>query len=62
MIDAFTAHKYMTSQRESDLREVAYIIKTGQSNSLVAACDMVGLDASELTQHEIDIIKKLVNK
>lgn len=62
MIDAFTAHKYMTSQRESDLREVAHIIKTGQMNSLVAACDMVGLDASELTKNEIDIIKKLVNK
>lgn len=62
MIDAFTAHKYMTSQRESDLREVAHIIKTGQTDSLVAACDMVGLDASELTKNEIDIIKKLVNK
>lgn len=62
MIDAFTAHKYTTSQRESDLREVAHIIKTGQTDSLVAACDMVGLDASELTQHEIDIIKKLINK
>lgn len=62
MIDAFTAHKYMTSQRESDLREVAHIIKTGQTDSLVAACDIVGLDASELTKNEIDIIKKLVNK
>lgn len=62
MIDAFTAHKYMTSQRESDLREVAHIIKTGQTDSLVEACDMVGLDASELTKNEIDIIKKLVNK
>ena len=62
MIDAFTAHKYMTSQRESDLNKIAYILRTGQTNSLIAACDMVGLDASELTQHEIDIIKKLVNK
>lgn len=62
MIDAFTAHKYMTSQRESDLRKVAHILRTGQTNSLVAACDMVGLDASELTKNEIDIIKKLVNK
>ena len=62
MIDAFTAHKYMTSQRESDLSEVAHILRTGQTNSLVAACDMVGLDASELTQYEIDFIKKLVNK
>lgn len=62
MIDAFTVHKYMTSQRESDLREVAHIIKTGQTDSLVAACDMVGLDASELTKNEIDIIKKLINK
>lgn len=52
----------MTSQRESDLSEVAHILRTGQTNSLVAACDMVGLDASKLTQHEIDIIKKLVNK
>lgn len=62
MIDAFTAHKYMTSQRESDLNEIAYILRAGQTNSLVAACDMVGFDASELTQHEIDIIKKLVNR
>ena len=62
MIDAFTAHKYMTSQRESDLNEVAYILRTGQTNSLVAACNMVGLNASKLTQHEIEIIKELVNK
>lgn len=62
MIDAFTAHKYMTSQRESDLSEVAHILRTGQTNSLVVACDMVGLNANELTQHEIDIIKKLINK
>ena len=62
MIDAFTAHKYMTSQRESDLNEIAYILKTGQTNSLVAACDIVGLDASSLTKHEIEIIKELVNK
>lgn len=62
MIDAFTAHKYMTSQREADLCEVAHIIRTGQTDSLVAACDMVGLDASELTKNEIDFIKKLVNK
>lgn len=62
MIDAFTAHKYMTSQRESDLNEIAYILKTGQTNSLVAACNMVGLDARKLTQHEIEVIKELVNK
>ena len=62
MIDAFTAHKYMTSQRESDLNEIAYILKTGQTNSLVAACDMIGLDTSSLTKHEIEIIKELINK
>lgn len=62
MIDAFTAHKYMTSQRESDLNEIAYILKTGQTNSLVVACNMIGLDANKLTQHEINIIKELVNK
>ena len=62
MIDAFTAHKYMTSQRESDLNEIAYILKTGQTNNLVAACNMVGINASKLTQHEIEIIKELVNK
>lgn len=62
MIDAFTAHKYMTSQRESDLKKVAYILRAGQTNSLVAACNMVGVNASKLTQHEIEIIKELVNK
>lgn len=45
-----------------DLNKVAYILKTRQTSSLVAACDMVGLDGNELTQHEIDIIKKLVSR
>ncbi len=59
-MDAFTAHKYATSYRESQLRKVAQVIRLGQTNSLVEACYIVGIEPTELTKKEINFIKRLV--
>lgn len=59
-MDAFTAHKYAVSYRESQLRKVAQVIRLGQTNSLFEACYIVGIEPTELTKKEINFIKRLV--
>lgn len=61
-MDAFTAHKYATSWRESLLREIAHILADDNNGiySLVEACQEVGLNPQSLSQSEIEFVKKLV--
>ena len=61
-MDAFTAHKYATSLRESLLRKIAYILADDNNDiySLVEACQEVGLNPQSLSQSEIEFVKRLV--
>ena len=61
-MDAFTAHKYATSWRESLLREIADILADDNNDiySLAEACQEIGLNPQTLTQKEINFIKRLV--
>ena len=61
-MDAFTAHKYVTSWRESLLREIAHILADDNNDiySLVEACKEVGLNPQSLSQSEVEFVKRLV--
>lgn len=59
-MNGFTAFKYMNSQREEDISRVIEKLRGGEYDSLVQACDAVGLDPRTLTQKEINFIKRKV--
>ena len=60
-MNALTAQKFSDSQRESELRQVAAILRTNDTiYRLVDACTIVGIDSQTLTQKEINFIKRLV--
>ena len=59
-MDAFTAFKYMNSQREEDISKIIQLLRGGVYSSLVQACSSFGLDPRTLTQKEIDYIKSKV--
>ena len=60
-MNALTVQKFSDSQRESELRQVAAILRTNDTiYRLVDACTIVGIDSQTLTQKEINFIKRLV--
>lgn len=60
-MDAFTAHKYRTSQREMDIKKIIYILKNDPNvYKLSEACAKAGVNMYSLTEKEVDLIKKSV--